>query len=72
METIAYTNELLWLNSKAFLTANANDFVERLKQKETTFEVVLNDIPCKLYFDIDYKFPKEEYNDELAVILEKK
>ena len=72
METIAYTNELLWLNSKAFLTANANDFVERLKQKETTFEVVLNDIPCKLYFDIDYKFPKEEYNDELAVILEEK
>ncbi|MDX2191009.1 MAG: PriCT-2 domain-containing protein [Bacteroidota bacterium] len=72
MSKITYTDNLCWKGSKPFLTCNEAELVKRLKNKETTYEVILDDIPCKLYFDIDYELPKEEFNDEVALMVEKK
>ena len=33
----------------------------RIEKKLPTFEVIPNDSTPKLYFDVDYKMPKEDY-----------
>jgi len=63
---ISYTSSLNWLKTTPFLTTDADDFVNRLKSKQPTFEVTgPTDNICRMYFDIDYKGDDKDYKYEM-------
>ena len=74
METtlVSFTDTIFWKKETPFLTCNGNELIERIKNKTPTFEVITNDIKPKLYFDIDHKIEKEEYDESVANIIEEK
>jgi hypothetical protein len=53
---IAYVDDLRWKSERPFLTTDAESFVKRLENAQTTFEMTGPvDAVCRVYFDIDYK-----------------
>ena len=44
MTTIYFTDKLCWKKENAFLTATETEFLGRLENKLTTFELAISDI----------------------------
>lgn len=72
MTTIYFTDKLCWKKENTFLTATETEFLGRLENKLTTFEVLKqDDFEYKLYFDIDCDtITKENFTEELCNVVE--
>ena len=73
MELITYTDSLFWEKTKPFLTCNSAQFINRLKQKSSTFEVTKNDNELqKFYVDFDHKLDEADYDENVIEHVEQK
>ena len=54
LKKISFTNVMFWKREKPFLSLDEGEFIKRIQNHDTTFEVIVDD-KHKLYFDIDYK-----------------
>ena len=72
MTNIYYTNSLFWKKEKPFLETSETELLERIENKETTFEVLKeDDFEYKLYFDIDCDtVTKEDFDEDICNIVE--
>ena len=68
MNTIYFTDNLFWKREQSFLESTETEFLGRLENKLTTFEVLKHDdFEYKLYFDIDCDtITKEDFNEYLS------
>jgi hypothetical protein len=66
---IRYVPDSYCFSGNNFPTCSPNEFLDRLKNKLPTYEVMpTNDENIKMYFDFDYKWiEKENYNLDVAV-----
>lgn len=55
MTTLIYYTPIMKFAGNQFHSCDTSAFVERIKNKEPSFEVTPNDIPIKYYFDVDIK-----------------
>jgi hypothetical protein len=67
--SVSYTTSMFWKKEVPFLTCSRDEFIERLKNKEPSYEVLEIDIRC-LYFDIDVYTSRIKKQD--AAIIEQK
>ena len=58
---IHYTDNMYWKTTTPFLQTDCDGLKKRIEKKLPTFEVIPNDSTPKLYFDVDYTMPKEDY-----------
>jgi hypothetical protein len=71
--SITFVDSLFWEKSKEFFTCDVSNFINRLEQKLPTFEITKNGNELqKFYVDFDYKLNKEEYDESIIEIVEKK
>lgn len=55
MTNVIYYTPIMKFAGNQFHSCDTSAFVERIKNKEPSFEVTPNDIPIKYYFDVDIK-----------------
>ena len=66
LKKISFTNVMFWKREKPFLSLDEGEFIKRIQNHDTTFEVIVDD-KHKLYFDIDYKVKESEvFDDEMT------